>query len=67
MGAFPEPTGVGVGDKSAIKQGFNDIAKGMVYNPVSVGGRADQAGFPFIDHEGPIGTRDIGLPKQLLL
>ncbi|MFY9270867.1 MAG: hypothetical protein WAO55_14080 [Candidatus Manganitrophaceae bacterium] len=65
--SFSRPTGVGVVDKSVVKQRLYNVTQRMVNNPVSIGGSADLPGFSLIDTEGSIGTRSIRLVKKLLL
>lgn len=51
MGAFADPVGVTVRVEPGFKQRLNDVAQGVVDDPISEWGRTDFASFGFMDGE----------------
>jgi hypothetical protein len=51
VGAFTEPVGVAVGNEAALEPGFDDVAQGVVDDPVAKRGGTDQTPLGLMDHE----------------
>ena len=62
--AFPDAVGITVGNKTALEPGLDDVAQGMVHNPVTEGCGADFPLLGFMDVEMQIGARLIAMAVQ---
>ena len=65
--AFPGAVGITVGDKTALEPGLDDLAQGMVHDPITERRGADQALLGLTDGEVHIRTGLILVTAQLLL
>ena len=67
MRPFTDPVGVAVGVEKALEGWLNDIAEGMVNNPVPEGGGADQPPFGFVNGEMLVSARFISVGCEIAL
>jgi hypothetical protein len=61
MRAFAQAICVAVVDEAALEDGFDDVAEGMVYDPVPTRGHADQTALRFLN----VGTVEDALLMRL--
>ncbi len=67
MGALAPAAGVGVKNKGAVEDRFDDVAQRMVHHPVAVRGGADQTPFGIVNPEVTISAVTVCLGMQLPL
>ena len=67
MSALPHSVGITIEDKAALKPGFDDIAEGMMHNPIAEGRRADFALFGIVNVKMLIRTWLVTTAFQFLL
>ena len=65
--AFAGAVGIAVRDKPRIKDGFNQVAEGMMHHPVGEWRGADFTAFGFVDEEVRVRAGAITLIAQLSL
>jgi hypothetical protein len=67
MGPLIFPAGIGVEDKGPVKYRLDDIAQGMVNDPIPVGRRADQPHLRVIYKKIPVSAVPVGFSDQFPL
>ena len=67
MGAFAFPAGVGFMDEARFPDGFDQVAEGMVDDPVTERGCRDTPGLTVIDHEVAVAAGEVGLRLEFTL